>query len=218
MKKILLIVLLLTIKYGLLQSQDINNLSYLAKLKGNLSYNTVINDSIIFTLTTNDTFLYDNVHHNAFINDGRFGYIPDFKVERISGSYFKFQYVIKDFILDNNDEAKKQSKRIGIDLQKLLDSVIMYKNENSFKRLFLLNKNFDGASGETYGFIFWKVINYWKDTELYNFLIIQNNKIKKDFCNYIVMPFVTWPIEDYKTYYKMYFPRTWEIISNEIHK
>jgi len=216
MKKYLLIVSLLTIKYGWLQSQNINNLSYLAKLKGNLSYNAVINDSIIFTLTTEDTFLYDNVSHNAFINDGRFGYIPDFKVERIYGTYFKFHYKKKDFILDNNDEAKIQSKRIGIDLQKLLDSVIINKNEYSFKKLFQMNKYIDGASAETFGIMVWKVINFWKDTELYNFLIMQNQNIKKEFCNYIIMTYVTWPVQDYKTYYKMYYPKTWQIISNEV--
>ena len=60
---------------------------------------------------------------------------------------------------------------------------------------------------------FWKVINYWNDNELFNFLNKQNNDFIKEFCNYIVLPYVTWPVVNYRVYYQLYYPKTWIIIN-----
>ncbi len=72
------------------------------------------------------------------------------------------------------------------------------------------------AAGESFSYLFWKAINFWNDNELFSFLVKQNNDLKNEFCNFMTQPYVTWPIQDYKTYYKMYYPKTWQVIRDNI--
>ncbi len=213
MKKFILVHLAFIILNNLF-SQNSNNNIIMAKLKGINDCEMFLNNTVVGIIKSTDSFIYDQEGHTAYLQNGKSGYISPEKIEKINMPYFKFLYSIDDFKVNNDDLLFEHFAKKGNDLKKLLESIILKKDEFAIRTFFQLKNSMDGEAAECYSYLFWKIINFWSDDELFNFLDKQVIEFKKEFCNYMIMPYVTWPIVDYKQYYKLYFPKTWQIIKS----
>ncbi len=186
--------------------------TYLAMLRPNIKEkNATINDQIMFTAKSGQLILYNDYAHNAWIADGRSGYIPPEDLEKIDTTYFKFNFSKYDFVFKSTDELFEATQRLGININTLTDSVVN-KDKNALLRLFRLRNSFDGAAAGMYPGHFWALINLWSDKELMEFVKSINAISKKQFVDYISDNYVTFPLEKPLTYYKLYYPETLKLI------
>jgi hypothetical protein len=185
--------------------------TYIATI--NPKYNIVeatINDSVMFVAKSGELFLYWSYSHNAVLKNGKFGYIPPEKVIKVDTIPFKFQFDAKSVHFDENYELYQTAKENNINLNKVFSDIIR-KDQKAMFRLLTLNDKVDGASAEEYLSDFWKAINFWSDDELSNFILKLNKKEQITFSALLMSSSYLEP----KLYYKIYYPKTLQIITNK---
>ncbi len=201
--------------YTVLHNQTIqNNTSYgtfVATLKTGIdNVPATTNDSSIFIATKGQLFLYENYSHNAWIADGRSGYIPPDKVVKVDTAYFKFNYSKFDFGDNPQDEMMLLAKENSVDLLNLIKR-IKKKDGNALFRLYELHRNIDGGAAETYPYIFWALVNHWTDKELSAFINTLKQTDKYEFCNLLLTSTI---LDNPEKYYEMYYPLTKKVMLN----
>jgi hypothetical protein len=187
--------------------------TYLAMLRPYLNKrNAIINDQIIYTAKAGQLILYNDYAHNAWIENGSFGYIPPEDLVKVDTFYFRFDFSKKDFKLDSENELFIATKRQGLDINQLTNDVIK-KDSKALNNLFLLRDTFDGAAAEIYPHHFWSLLMTWDDKNIADFIANLKIKEKKQFLDYIIDSYVTFPIEKPLIYYELYYPKTFELIN-----
>lgn len=147
--------------------------------------------------------LYWSSSHTAFIADGRFGYIPQEKIKRVTTPYFKFNFSKKNFNYNKENELYRAVSKTGHDLNDIIKRIKSKENKALFQ-FFKLQNGLDGAAAEIFMYDFWTVINLWSDKEILGFIQTLNKVDKKDFCALLLDTSYCNPYD----YYKLYYPLT----------
>jgi len=189
-------------------SSDPSSNVFVAMLEPGLdSVKAIVNDSTMFVAAKGQLILYWNYPQTAFIADGRNGYIPPEKIQRVDTSYFKFNFSQHKFIYEKDYELWQSAQTSGVDLNSLVKR-IQNKDNNALLQFFKLREVVDGASAEEFPYEFWALINLWTDNELSNFIRTLSVSDKKDFCFLLIESSYCDPYN----YYKLYYPLTLNLI------
>ncbi len=187
--------------------------TYLAILRPDLNQKeAIINDQTIFTAKAGQLILYNDYAHTAWIENGAFGYIPPEDLVKVDTFYFRFDFSKKDFKLDSENELFIATRRQGLEINNLTNDVIK-KDSKALYNLFLLHDTFDGAAAEIYPHYFWSLLMTWNDKNIADFITSLKVKERKQFLDYIIDSYVTFPIEKPLIYYELYYPKTFELIN-----
>jgi hypothetical protein len=168
------------------------------------------NNQIVFTVIEGDRFLYDNINHNAYLSDGRFGFIDP---NKITGAHdpeiFKFDFSDEDFVLTDDNALIVLGTRMKIDFRDLVKRILQ-QDPDAFISFVTLSNKIGGEASETYESLFWKLLNDWSDVELSKLLKSTNANSRTAFIDLMLDMNITWPIEDPKAYYAKYYPRVFD--------
>ena len=187
----------------------ISTATYVARLKDGVEkVDATINDSTIFIATKGLLFIYENYSHNAWIADGRSGYIPPEQVVRVDTPYFKFNFSKWDFIKSQDYELLIAAKRKNIHLNSLILK-IRRKDKIALKEFLHLQDVIDGASAEEYYYDFWALTNLWTDEELKSFITSLTLQEGLEFGDILINRA---PLGRGAEYYRRYYPKTFEKI------
>lgn len=179
--------------------------SFIATLKDGIDEaNATINDRIIFKATKGQLFLYENNSENAWIADGRSGYIPADQIVKVDTPYFKFNFSKWGFIKDKGYELAIAAKRKRINLNSLIQKIRL-KEQKALKKFLYLQNGIDGAAAEEYDYDFWALINLWTDNELKKFIGSLTLTDALEFGNILI---TRAPFDNMTKYYERYYPKT----------
>jgi len=183
----------------------------MAKLKRGIDARAVMmNGDTVFVAGPDRLMLYNPYAEQAFIADGRSGYIAEKVVQRVDTSYFKFNIPASRVALQDESLLVRYGKNKGLDLQALSQKVLA-KEPAALEEFFSLRHRFDALT-EAYWAQLWELLSLWTDMELHDFIASLETIERKAFVKYITNPDVTFPVVRPLDYYALYYPESYELM------